>query len=111
MKKEESKVENISTEDLAEAMMSSEGVDVVLVEEDEPMEDSLESKVNLLKLKDDSDLKKLARQVGYIPAMPNKPIIRHELINPEEHLEVRMVGYNKRMSNWLRGLVIMSETN
>ena len=71
---------------------------------------SVEQRVRELKTADALELKKMARKVGYLPVMPVLPVLNPKVDNPRSHLEVRMNGYYKRMSNWLRGLVIMDNT-
>ena len=57
------------------------------------------------------DLLVRAREVGYGNRIPRIPELNEKLPVDQRraHLEARMLGYNKRISNWLNGLVTLEE--
>lgn len=58
--------------------------------------------VESLKKPQQTDLAQRARAVHYTNKMPTMPVATPE--RSDSHLKARMIGYYKRLTNWLRGL-------
>lgn len=94
-----------------------DGIEIPITETDSPIlmekfrTPSLEVliEMNGMRSEEAGSLIKRAIAVGYKNRLPKKPYVSksEHVLNKEGHHAARMSGYNKRMSNWLRGLVVV----